>query len=385
MAVFAVVVGLVLMGVVLWDAFETIVLPRRVARRFRLARLFYRWTWRPWRALARGLPARRRENFLSYYGPLSLLLLLACWAIGLVIGFGLVEWVTGLSVAKGEIPGIGHALYFSGTTLFTLGLGDVAPATHLTKFLTVVEAGTGLGFLALVIGYMPVIYQAFSRREVAVSLLDARAGSPPTAGELLRRHATSYGQEALRELLAEWERWSAELLESHLSYPLLAYFRSQHSNQSWLGALGAVLDTSAIVRVGPEGACERQAELTFAMARHAVVDLAQVFSTPPRTPPVDRLPPAEFDRLVRHLEGAGLKLRQPETAAHRLAALRGLYEPYVHALSVYLRLPLPPWAPQAGRADNWQTSAWEKKPATEGVRPEASGVVPAAKEDEDHF
>ncbi len=383
MKTFALVMGLVLIGGVLWDSFETIVLPRRVSRRFKLTRLFYRCTWRPWSAMAQRLPVRRRETFLSYYGPLSLLQLLALWAAGLVTGFGLLEWVLALTRRLGASGGVMHALYFSGTTFFTLGLGDVAPVTHLGKFITVAEAGTGFGFLAVVIGYVPVIYQAFSRREIAVSLLDARAGSPPSAGELLRRHADPYGQQQLRELLHDWERWSAELLESHLSYPVLAYFRSQHSNQSWLAALSAILDTSAIVRVGLEGACERQAELTFAMARHAVVDLAQVFSTPPRKPPVDRLPNERFEDLARHLEGSGLRLRDPENAARRLMALRGLYEPYIHSLSVYLRIPLPPWTPPVRRADNWQTSAWEKRPA---VEPSAACVAAEAlEEDNGHY
>jgi hypothetical protein len=380
MKIFAVVAGLILISIVLWEAFEAVVLPRMVARPFRLTSLFYRATWGSWTAFARMLRPRRREAFMSYFGPLSLLLLLAFWAVGLVTGFGLLEWVAGVTIDPGEIPGVGHALYFSGTTFFTLGLGDVAPLTHLGKFITVAEAGTGFGFLALVIGYVPVIYQGFSRREVAISLLDARAGSPPSAGELLRRHADSYGQEELGDLLRDWERWSAELLESHLSYPILAYFRSQHSNQSWLAALAAVLDSSAIVRVGLEGACQRQAELTFAMARHAVVDLAQVFSTPPRKPAVDRLRPEQFEALARHLEASGLRLRDPQTAERRLAALRALYEPYIHSLSVYLRLPLPPWTPQAKRADNWQTSAWEKKPVTEPARRPAR-----AEDDESHF
>jgi hypothetical protein len=381
MKIFAVVMSLVLIGFVLWEAFEVVVLPRIITRPFRLTRLFYRVTWGSWSAIARVLRPRRREAFISYFGPLSLLLLLALWAVGLVTGFGLLEWVVGLTAAPGHVSGVGHALYFSGTTFFTLGLGDVAPLTHLGKFITVAEAGTGFGFLALVIGYVPVIYQGFSRREVSISLLDARAGSPPSAGELLRRHADSYGQQELGLLLRDWERWSAELLESHLSYPILAYFRSQHSNQSWLAALAAVLDSSAIVRVGLEGACKRQAELTFAIARHAVVDLAQVFSTPPRKPPVDRLPPAQFEALAHHLEDSGLRLSDPETAERRLAALRALYEPYIHSLSVYLRLPLPPWTPQAKRADNWQTSAWEKKPA-----PECAGLLArAAGEQDDHF
>jgi Ion channel len=379
MKAFAIVAGLIIVASMLWESFEGIVLPRKVTRRFRFTRIFYRSIWEPWAALAKRLPARRREPFLSYFGPLSLLFLLAFWAIGLVCGFGLLEWAAGLTSPAGGTATVWHALYFSGTTFFTLGLGDVVPVTHWGKFITVAQAGTGLGFLALVIGYMPVIYQAFSRREVAVSLLDARAGSPPSAGELLRRHLVYAGDSALSELLHDWERWSAEILESHLSYPIVAYFRSQHSNQSWLAALVAILDTSAIVQVGLEGECQRQAALTFAMARHAVVDLAQVFSTPPRRLTHDRLPADRFDELLRYLQAGGARFTQPETTAERLAELRRLYEPYVHSLSRYLRLPLPPWIPPAARADNWQTSAWEKRPGSGG------GGSSSPVDDEGHY
>ena len=113
------------------------------------------------------------------------------------------------------------------------------------RFLVAIESGMGFAFLALVIAYLPALNQSFSRREVSISLLDARAGSPPTASEMFRRHGHDHGMEALRQLLHEWERWSAELLEGHLSYPVLAYFRSQHDNQSWLAALTAILDTCA--------------------------------------------------------------------------------------------------------------------------------------------
>jgi hypothetical protein len=380
MKVFPVLIGLFIVAGVLWESFESIVLPRRISRPFRFARLYYRSTWRSWTVIARGLPARKREAFLSYFGPLSLLFLLGFWAFGLVIGYGLLEWVTGLPGPSGEPATLWRAFYYSGTTFFTLGLGDVVPISHWGKFITVAEAGTGLGVLAMVIGYMPVIYQAFSRREVAVSLLDARAGSPPSAGELLRRHAYAGGQEALRELLHEWERWSAEILESHLSYPVLAYYRSQHTNQSWLAALVTMLDASAIVRVGVEGACQRQATLTFAIARHAAVDLAQVFSTPPRQMTYDRLPAEHFDDLVKYVEAAGLRLAQRETARERLSELRRLYEPYVHALSLYLRLSLPSWTPPSAHADNWQTSAWDKSPS-----PQRGSSTHAGDGDEHYF
>jgi len=249
-------------------------------------------------------------------------------------------------------------IYLSGTTFFTLGLGDVVPRSSLARALIVTEAGLGFGFLAGVIGYLPFIYGSFSKREVSITLLDSRAGTPPTAGELLRRHSYPYGADALRELLKEWELWSAELMESHLSYPVLAYFRSQHDNQSWLASLTAILDTCALIMVGVEGACERQAELTFAIARHAAVDLSQVFGTSPRSVPQDRLPAAELLRIRDVLAQHGLKLRDGETADARLRELRSMYEPYVFALASYLNHTLPPWIPAKKGKDNWQTTAW---------------------------
>jgi hypothetical protein len=246
----------------------------------------------------------------------------------------------------------------SGTSFFTLGLGDVVPKTGLARALTVIEAGTGFAFLAVVIVYFPGIYQAFSRRELAISLLDARAGSPPTAGELLWRYRWDPHGDALGALLEDWEHWAADVLESHLSYPALAYFRSQHNNQSWLGALTTMLDASALVMAGLEGWCVRQAALTFAMARHAVVDLAQVFDTPPISPASSRVTDAEFARLVARLAEGGLRLRDTG-AAQRLAELRAMYEPYAAALARYLSVSLPPWVREKERPDNWQTSAWE--------------------------
>jgi len=355
--------GLAIFLIVLWDAFEAIILPRRVTRKFRLTRLFFKATWGAWRSIICVITERKtREALLGFYGPLSLLLLVAVWAVGLVFGFGLMQYGAGSAInVTGGSPSFATDVYLSGTTFFTLGLGDVVPRTNLARALVVSEAGFGFGFLAAVIGYLPFIYGSFSRREVDISLLDSRAGTPPTAGELLRRHSYKNGQEALHDLLKDWERWSAELMESHLSYPVLAYFRSQHDNQSWIASLTAILDTCALVLVGVEGACERQAELTFAIARHAVVDLSQVFGTPPRALPEDRLPAADLRRIRDTLAHHGMKLHNDEAADRRLTELRAMYEPYIFALAGYLMQPLPGWIPQSkGKKDNWQTSAWGK-------------------------
>jgi len=352
--------GVAIFLIVIWDAFEAIILPRRVTRRFRLTRLFYKTTWTTWKFIIGLVSSRKgRETLLGFFGPISLLILVGVWAVGLVLSFGLMQFGAGSAVVMtGAQPGFVTDLYLSGTTFFTLGLGDVVPHSPLSRALVVTEAGFGFGFLAAVIGYLPFIYGSFSKREVNISLLDSRAGTPPTAGELLRRHAYPQGNEALRALLKDWELWAAELMESHLSYPVLAFFRSQHDNQSWIAALTAILDACALVKVGVEDACQRQAELTFAIARHAAVDLSQVFKTPPRALPYDRLPPEDLRRIRDILAQHGVKLQDGPDADRKLTELRNMYEPYLYALAEYLIQSLPPWIPAKKGKDNWQTTAW---------------------------
>src|SRR6202051_4327106 len=237
------IAGLFILLATLWEAFETIILPRRVTRPVRLVRIFYRVTWKFWALINRSFRTKTlREAHLSYYGPLSLLGLFATWAFLLVLAFAMLHWAAGSALnAPGETPTFRTDFYLSGTTFFTLGLGDVRPRTTLAKAITVTEGGTGFGFLGLMISYLPTLYGAFSQRELNISLLDARAGSPPTAGELLRRHAHVQTLDVLRRYLQEWEIWCAQLMESHLSYPVLCYFRSQHDNQSWLFSFSAGL------------------------------------------------------------------------------------------------------------------------------------------------
>lgn len=354
--------GLILILVILWDAFETVILPRRVTRRIRLTSMFYSSFWLPWSWFVRNLvKGRPREKSLSLFGPLSLLILLGIWAVGLIFGYALLLWATNSKLnGAPELVTFWTYLYLSGVTYFTLGYGDIAPVQVLGRIIVVIEAGTGFGLFAIVISYLPVLYQAFSRREASISLLDARGGSPSSAVELLRRHRAEDSFDDLNRLLSEWERWSAELLESHLSYPVLCYFRSQHDNQSWLRALTTVLDTCALVMVGVEGAPVWQARMTFAMARHAVVDIAQVLRTSPA--PADscrgRLQPDELVRMRMILAENGIRLPTSEDIDRRLGELRMMYEPYVFALSEWLIMPLPPWILPTDAIDNWKTSAW---------------------------
>ncbi len=372
--------GVAIFLIVVWDAFEAVILPRRVTRRFRLARLFYKTSWRSWKFVTRLVPSRKtREALLGFYGPISLLILVGVWAVGLVFSFGLMQYGAGSAVVMtGAQPSFLTDLYLSGTTFFTLGLGDVVPHSAIARALVVTEAGFGFGFLAAIIGYLPFIYGSFSKREVNISLLDSRAGTPPTAGELLRRHAYPHGNEALRELLKDWEFWAAELMESHLSYPVLAFFRSQHDNQSWIAALTAILDTCALVKVGIEDACQRQADLTFAIARHAAVDLSQVFKTPPRALPHNRLPAEDLRRIRDTLAQHGTKLQDGPEADRKITELRNMYEPYLYALADYLNQSLPPWIPAKKGKDNWQTTAWGRSAGL--IEKEAAAIA-----SEEHF
>jgi len=359
MRIVTMLAGIACILAVLLDAFKTIILPRRATGRFRITRIFYILTWKPWVFLTSQVhDPRQRESVFSYYGPLSLIFLLIVWAAGMVFGFALIFYSLGSPFNDAMLRhGFRSDLYVSGTTIFTLGLGDVTPSNVWSRALTILEAGTGFGFLAVVMGYFPVLYSAFSRREVSIALLDARAGSPPTAAELLRRHSYEGAENALSLLLVEWERWSAELLESHISYPLLCYFRSQHTNQSWISALTAILDTSALLIAGVRGHEARQAQLTFAMARHAMVDLAQIFSLAPINQAADRLPPQKYEELYGMLCQTGVTVCRDGQSYERLGEMRALYEGYAEALGAYLRMPLPPWFPTNPHKDNWLTVA----------------------------
>jgi hypothetical protein len=371
MLILAIIAGIVVIFSVLLDAFETVVLPRRVNRRYRITALFYRYTWIPFAKFVRKIPLpSRRENFLGYYGPLSLIFLLAVWAFGLIFGYALVQYGAGEHVQLSNEPiTFGTLLYHSGQTFFTLGYGDVVPVSRISRALAVLEAGMGFGFLGLVLGYLPTIYSRFSTREVEISLLDARAGSPPTGMELLARfgNCNCPQQEVLDQIFRDWERWSAGVLESHLSYPVLNFFRSQHNNQSWLGALTAILDATSLVIAGVDGIRSEQARITFAIARHAIVDLTQTVSARYDPSAPNRLPPEELVRLRQNLAERGVKLRDTEAAEEKLAYLRSKYEPYAQAFAQRLLINLPPWIHPERKKDNWEAGPWDRVIQAKGL------------------
>jgi hypothetical protein len=361
MRLFVGILGLLLMLATLWETFESIILPRRVTRRFRVARLFYRVSWAVWSAFNRLLPSKKvRESHLSYFGPLSLLMLFTVWAFALILAFAMLHWAAGSSLNVSGGPATFRTdLYLSGTTFFTLGLGDVTPRTTLARVITVAEGGMGFGYLAIVISYLPTMYGAFSQRELNISLLDARAGSPPTAGELLRRHSHVQGFNVLRRYLQEWEIWCAQLMESHLSYPVLCYFRSQHDNQSWLAAFTAVLDASALIIAYGDGEAKWQAQLTFAISRHAISDLCEVLRVRPLVSLTNRLPAKDLEEVRNLITECGTG-KCTEAGDLKLHELRSMYEPQLNGLSRRLLMPLPSWGVGAKFVENWKRTAWDR-------------------------
>jgi hypothetical protein len=373
MLTLAAIFGVLIIVLVLLDAFETIVLPRKIQRSFRLTSWFYRNTWIPWTKIAKGIQSRSwRESFLGYFGPLSLLLLLVVWATSLIFGFALVQYGLGQHVHIGdETITFGTLLYQSGQTFFTLGYGDITPTSPLSRALAVMEAGLGFGFLGLVVGYLPVTYSSFNNRELEISLLDARAGSPPSAEELLTRLGCCPDQTVLDNIFRDWERWCADLLSSHISYPVLCFYRAQHSNQSWLGALTTMLDVTSLVVAGIDGIRPEQARLTFAIARHAAVDIAQVVNASYNPLAPDRLPREELEQLRKKLMEAGMRPRRDDYADAKLLKLRSLYEPYCEALGQRLLMSVPSWISVEKQKDNWQGGPWDRAIQAKGL---AEGV-----------
>jgi hypothetical protein len=331
MRVLAGIVGVALIVLLLSEFFVAFMLPRRVRRDPRIARRLIRFLWRPWRALARRFSPATADTMLGFFGPLALLFELFVWVIGLMLGYGLLEWAVGGGRFGDSVLSSSGVFLSAGSTSGSVGL-------HIVELL---EAATGLGVLFIVIGYMPAVYTGFSRRETAVSQLATRGGSPPAAGTLIHRAA---GREHWLELerdLQNWEEWAAELMETHLSYPLLAFYRSQHVNQNWLAALTAMVDVAAFLKATSADAELEAADITYRIGRHALADLALQFKLTPVQ--VDRLSDTDFEDLFGIVERSAVANIDRETARRRLDKFRSLYEPNAQALADFLALELPPW------------------------------------------
>jgi hypothetical protein len=334
------IAGLVLAVLILRDIFNALMVPGRVRRPFRFVPVYFQTTWRLWAGVGRWIRNEDgRERLLSVYGPLAMLCLLALWAGGLLVAFSLLQF--GVAAPAGSTDFFDY-LYTSGVRIFTLGPEESETSTSLSKALAIIEGGTGLGFITMVITYLPVLYQLFSRRETHVILLDERAGAPVSTSSIICNHARRKAMDRLDALLEAWELWGAELLESHVSYPMLSYYRSQHSDQSWLAAMAVVMDTCALRMAGAGGFDEFQAERTLAMCTTAMRNIGQILHIGPLEHYPDRLSPGALHALIEQLRQCDLPVGENDLW-ERLCKVRNGYEPLLVAMAEYFLIELPAW------------------------------------------
>lgn len=324
-------IGLILIATVVWDIFQTVVVPRPAHGRFRIARNLIRLSWRATRTVAlRSTSPRRREGLLGIYAPAIVFVLLVVWIAVLLLGYGLVVYA--LRDQLRPVPGsVGDAIYLAGTALTTLGFSDVVPTGGPARAVLVMAGATGLGIVALVITFLFSLYGAFQRREVLVVMLDSRAGAPPSGVALLETYARLGLVGELPKLFAEWEAWAAEVLDSHVAFPILGYFRSSHDNESWIGSVGALLDAATLVLTTVEGVQRGHAEMMAQMGEHLVEDVGQAYGF--ENEPGAGITRMEYDEARDRLAAAGYTLGDPGRGWRSFTARRAHYAARLNLLA----------------------------------------------------
>jgi len=341
------VLGVLIWGAVLWDGFATIILPRTVTPWRRLSHRFNRLSWWLWSRVARRISQNElRLSFLSVYGPISVMLLLILWAGLMIVAFALIYHTMGQRFQASVGPAdFGTLLYMSGSTFLTLGIGDVTSADPIGRLFMILEAGSGLIFLGLVITYMPLLHQAYASREVYNLLVHSRLGGSPVAINLLHRYTGPDRAEILRGHLRDAERWMAETLQSHLAHPVLSFYRAQHWGESWLVSVATIMDTSTLVIVGGEGLPAAQARLTYQMGVRLLKDLTHALAIQIDSNCPTRVAEADIPAIAAAMQAAGLSLKLEQMRTLELLRLSREYEVYLVALSHWLMFPLAGWLP----------------------------------------
>jgi hypothetical protein len=333
--------GVVLVAAVATDAVSTLVTTQRRSGRWWPTYVFYRRTWRLWRALARRIGSEHvRERLLAIYGPLSLLGLLVIWVLLLLVGWGLVWWVL-----RDRLSGVHSyldALYFAGIGFFTVGFGDVVPVGGMARMLALVQAFMGLVTVALVIGYLPTLFGAYSRREVHLLTLDDLTDERTSSTGLIEAWYADRGLDGLDAAFADWERWCADVFDSHTAYPMLAFFRSRQPGQHWLTALGVVTDAASICLAAVRGARTGPAMHLHRRATGLLRTAGMLPAVSRGEEPAggqERLQEETFQALYRHLEGHGVALYPYDRAWADLRRLRAGYLPHLRASIAVLLVP----------------------------------------------
>ena len=333
------ILGLVVIGAVLNDVFQSVVVPRPVQGRLRIGRLLVVGLWRVWRYLA---DRRRtdREHFLGIFAPLAVTTLLIVWIAVLILGFGL-----SLHALREQIRPVPHdfgeAVYFAAESLLTIGFGEFLATEGASRFLATAAGAAGLGTVALVVTFLFSLYGSFQRRETLVATLDAPAGAPPSGVTFLATHAALGMVDELPGTFAQWEAWAAEVLETHIAYPILAYFRSTHDNESWIGAIGAMLDAATLVLTTVEGVPRGRAAMLHDIGNHLVEDLTQYFGLEPgEGAGVER---SEFEEARTRLATAGYAVCDEDRAWRDFETQRAQYAGSLNALARFWAVPPSQW------------------------------------------
>jgi hypothetical protein len=333
--------GAILVLVVVNDVFQSVIVPRAVGKRFRISFAVYRGLWKLWPLIASrfaGAKADEREDFLALYAPFTLVVLLFVWTACAMLGYALIAWAYRAGFTP-PLRSFGEAIYFSGTALTTLGFGDVVGREAIPRIMSIFAAVTGLALLSITTAYFFALFGSFQSREQFVVTVGARAGSPPSGVNLLAIAAYSETQDDLNALMIDAQRWAASVMESHLAYPTLAYFRSSHEHESWIGTLGTLLDASVLLMTTVDIKCG-QARLFFNIGRHATNDLRRYFVLERPVPHIER---SEFEHACDRLQAAGYTIKPRDAAWESFKALRSSYAGNLGGLAHYFQIPPLQW------------------------------------------
>jgi hypothetical protein len=342
--IMSIALGAAIVAVTLNDVFQSVVVPRATGRRFRVSFYVWRGMWQLWPRLAWRIYAGdgdRREELLAIFAPFILVSMLGFWAGLLIVGFGFVLW----GLRGGIIPShasLGTMLYFAGTSTLTIGFGDVVARGMLPRLVSILAGLAGLSFLSILTAFLFAIFGAFQQRETFVVMVGARAGTPPSGVDLLAIAGYSRTHEDLMQLMIEAQRWAASVMESHLAYPMLAFFRSSHDDQSWIGTLGTLLDAATLMMTTLTGIRDGQARIFYNVGRHATGDLARYFRVDIEQENVG-IEREEFDHACDRLATAGYRLRERDEAWAQFAHLRSSYAPHLNALAKFFEIPPLQW------------------------------------------
>jgi hypothetical protein len=333
--------GLVIILLVFYDLFQTVVLPRPAVNKVQLGRLIIRPMWRVWRWVSRRTSRDEpREARLAAFAPLALLMLFGVWGGTLVLGYALVA--DGLAGQfRPAAPDYGTAVYISATTLVPLSYGDFVPEGTAARVLIIAESATGVALAAFAITLLFSLYESFRSREEMVIALDAMAGAPPSGVQLLETVAEHQMRTELKETFDEWRKWSAMVLESHLAYPLLVYFRSTHDNEAWVNSFGAVMDAAVLVMSAVEDDSEGPAKLMFRVGNHLVEDLSWFFGFKSSGEPI--VEKDEYHQAVERLTRAGYRFRSDDAGWKKFSEFRSKYASAINQMANLLAITPAQW------------------------------------------